>query len=74
MPLSRFNQAMQRTRWPGVMIRFDFYGLAARVADSSSTKAVSFSSARTTKRFPSSRCASAKKLILPLESTASDGD
>src|SRR6266481_895441 len=30
----------------------------ARIADSSSTNAVSFSSARTTKRFPSSRCAS----------------
>jgi hypothetical protein len=30
----------------------------ARIADSSSRKAVSFSSARTTKRFPSLRCAS----------------
>src|SRR5437899_5909902 len=30
-----------------------------RIAHSSSTKAVSFSSARTTKRFPSPRCASA---------------
>ena len=32
--------------------------MATRIADSSSVKAVSFSSARTTKRFPSSRCAS----------------
>src|SRR5256886_2672059 len=31
---------------------------AARIADSSSTNAVSFSSARATKRFPSPRCAS----------------
>jgi hypothetical protein len=34
--------------------------LPARIADSSSTNAVSFSSA--TKRFPSSRCASATKI------------
>src|SRR5262249_49403570 len=34
----------------------------AGIADSSSINAVSFSSARTTKRFPSSRCASARKL------------
>jgi len=40
------------------------------MADSSSTNAVSFSSARTTKRFPSSRCASATKIIRPLESIA----
>src|SRR5882724_6091633 len=33
--------------------------LQARIADSSSTNAVSFPSARTTKRFLSSRCASA---------------
>jgi hypothetical protein len=31
-------------------LRFDFYLLAARTADSSSTKAVNLSSARTTKR------------------------
>jgi len=36
---------------------------------SSSAKAVSFSSARTTKRFPSSRCASATKSVRPLAST-----
>ena len=43
---------------------------AARIADSSSTNAVSFSSARTTKRFPSSRCASAIQIVRPLESIA----
>jgi hypothetical protein len=41
-----------------------------RIADSSSTNAVSFSSARTTKRFPSSRCASAIQIVRPLESIA----
>src|SRR5260370_35609896 len=41
-----------------------------RTADSSSTKAVSFSSARTTKRFPSPRCASAIQIVRPWESTA----
>src|SRR4029453_13980258 len=41
-----------------------------RVADSSSTNTVSFSSARTTKRFPSSRCASAIQIVRPLESIA----
>ena len=41
----------------------------ARIADSSSTNAVSFSSVRTTKRFPSSRCASATKIVRPREST-----
>src|SRR6266567_9531433 len=40
-----------------------------RIADSNSTNAVSFSSARTTKRFPSSRCASATKIVRPREST-----
>ena len=38
-------------------------------AASSSTNAVNFSSARTTKRFPSSRCASAIKVVRPLGST-----
>ena len=38
-----------------------------RIADSSSRKAVSFSSACTTKRFPSSRCASAIQNDRPLE-------
>ena len=37
-----------------------------RIADSSSRNAVSFSSARTTKRFPSSRCASAIQIVRPL--------
>ena len=36
---------------------------------SNSRNAVSFSSARTTKRFPSSRCASAIQIVRPLEST-----
>jgi hypothetical protein len=43
---------------------------AVRIADSSSKNAVSFSSARTTKRFPSSRCASAIQIVRPLESQA----
>ena len=42
----------------------------ARIAASSSRNAVSFSSARTTKRFPSSRCASAIQIVRPLESIA----
>src|SRR5260370_24608392 len=42
----------------------------ARIADSSSRNAVSFSSARATKRFPLSRCASATKILRPLESIA----
>ena len=37
--------------------------------DSSSTNAVSFSSACTTKHFPSPRCASATKIVRPHEST-----
>ena len=41
-----------------------------RIADSSSTKTVSLSSARTTNRFPSPRCASAIQIVRPLESTA----
>ena len=41
-----------------------------RSADSSSTNAVNFSSARTTKRFPSLRCPSATKIIRPRKSTA----
>jgi hypothetical protein len=40
-----------------------------RVTLSSSRNAVSFSSPRTTKRFPSSRCASAIHIVCPLEST-----
>src|SRR6266481_2340106 len=42
----------------------------ARIAASSSRKAVSFQSARTTKRFPLSRCASAIQIVRPLESIA----
>jgi hypothetical protein len=41
-----------------------------RVADSSSTNAVSFSSACTIKRFPSPRCASAIQIVRPAESIA----
>jgi hypothetical protein len=41
-----------------------------RVADSSCRNAVNFSSARTTKRFPSSRCASATQIVRPSESNA----
>jgi hypothetical protein len=37
----------------------------SRIADSSSINAVSFSSACTTKRFPSSRCASAIQIVRP---------
>jgi hypothetical protein len=36
-----------------------------RITDSSFTNAASFSSARTTKRFPSSRCASMTKIVRP---------
>jgi len=41
-----------------------------RIADSSSINAVSLSSARTTKRFPLSRCASVIQIVRPQESTA----
>src|SRR2546423_9942172 len=41
-----------------------------RIADSSSKNAVSFSSARTTKRFPSPRCASAIQIMRPSEAKA----
>src|SRR6266487_331526 len=41
-----------------------------RITDSSSTKSVSFSSARTMNRRLSPRCASAKKIRRPLESAA----
>src|SRR5437899_10132246 len=43
--------------------------LLAKIVDSSSINAVNFSSARTTKRLPLSRCASATKIVRPLEST-----
>jgi hypothetical protein len=42
----------------------------SRIADPSSTNAVNFSSARTTKRFPLSRCASAIQIVRRLESIA----
>jgi hypothetical protein len=41
-----------------------------QIADSSSKNAASFSSARTTKRFPSPRCASAIQIVRPSESIA----
>jgi hypothetical protein len=41
-----------------------------RTADSNSRNALSFSSARTMKRFPSSRCASTIQIVRPRESTA----
>jgi hypothetical protein len=44
--------------------------LQPRIADSSSRKAANNSSARTTKRFPSPRCASTIQIIRPLESIA----
>ena len=43
---------------------------ATRIAASSSTNAVSFSSACTTKRFPSSRCASTIQIVRPQQSIA----
>jgi hypothetical protein len=42
----------------------------ARTGNSSSTNAVNISSARTTKRFPSPRCASTIQIVRPLESKA----
>ena len=65
---------------PGVALPFNRYHLWAqqhvtpaakvRTAHSSSINAVSFSSARITNRFPSSRCASAIPIVRPLESIA----
>src|SRR6266496_1309904 len=43
--------------------------VSTRIADSSSTNAVSFSSARLMKRSPSRRCASAIQIVRPLQST-----
>ena len=43
-----------------------------QIALSNSRKAVSLSSACTTKRFPSSRCASAIQIVRPLESIAAN--
>ena len=39
--------------------------MSPRIADSSCRKAASFSSAQTTKRFPSSRCASTIQIVRP---------
>ena len=61
--------ARTRCRVAGAMIRSDLRTGSAHIADSSSTNAVNFSSARTTKRFPLSRCASAIQIVRPLEST-----
>ena len=44
--------------------------LSSFIVYASSTNAVSISSARTTKRFPSSRCASTIQIVRPLESIA----
>src|SRR5437899_2936570 len=46
------------------------YSPQAQIADSNSINALSFSSARTTKRFPPSRCASATKIVRPPAFTA----
>ena len=52
------------------MTMCDSLDFSLRIADSSSRKSVNFSSARTTKRFPSLRCASAIQIVRPLESIA----
>jgi len=53
------------TTFFSVILRRQILGRsAARIDDSSSINAVSFSSARTTKRFPSSRCASAIQIVI----------
>jgi hypothetical protein len=58
---------MRKVHLPGA---YEFFEAIDRIADSNSTNAVSFSSACTTKRFPSSRCASATQIVRPLESIA----
>src|SRR6266496_4273230 len=67
--LQKVSRACQdewtRGRSSGPQQRF-----GARITDSSSTKSVSFSSARTMNRRLSPRCASAKKIRRPLESAA----
>ena len=60
-----FNGAESGENYPSQSRQF----AAAQTADSSSINAVSFSSARTTKRFRSSRCASATNIVSPREST-----
>jgi hypothetical protein len=54
----RLTNSLEPTRW------------WLRITDSSSRNAVNNSSACTTKRFPSSRCASAIQIVRPLESIA----
>jgi hypothetical protein len=61
--------AFARTR-PAAANRSNRLARPVRIADSSSTNAVSFSSARTMKRFPSSRCASTIQIVRPSRSTA----
>src|ERR1700745_80839 len=51
-------------------VRSSVREVATRITDRSSIKAVSFSSARTTKRFPSSPCASAIQIVRPKQSVA----
>src|SRR5690349_12618150 len=46
------------------------YSPQAQIADSSSTKAVSFSYARTMNRFPSPQCTSAIQIVRPSETMA----
>ena len=54
------------------VINFDYIACwpLSRTADSNSTNAVNFSSACTTKRLPSSRCASAIQIVRPSRSKA----
>src|SRR5262245_61359153 len=49
-------------------IEFLSYRLLSRIAASNSTNALNFSSARTTKRFPSPRCASTIQIVRTKES------
>jgi len=67
---TRLTKRRGQSAGPDSMARFDFYGLTVRIADSSSINALNFSFARTTKRFPSPRCASAIQIVRPLESIA----
>jgi hypothetical protein len=59
------NQTTTETR-----LQFPFFRAFCRIADSSSINAVNFSSARTTKRFPSPRCASTIQIVRPSQSRA----
>src|SRR6266581_7838771 len=64
----RWREIMPVFCWGRLIHKHRRYPHALRVADSSSRKAVNFSSACTTKRFLSPRCASATKIVRPLES------